>query len=334
MSMRSYEANVARRAAAAVDAAAAARHCVSRVRARLQSKVLDSRSAPKRRRRNYGFCPGEGESDYEGPEEQEEDYDIVDSEEEDARPANGRFSNELKDEDDLACVPLPIDANISQGRKDELHAKANHRVAMRDRSGQLRRVMDQVELMERDEEGKGEAQPVDDPDAEFEAMMDKLEGVVEAELERERESQRIHTRRGLACDPLRDQRNSKGDRILDDIRKCLNSFGYTRSQFQQVRDTCTNTPAFHVCCISTPDQHFRVYACDSSAHLTPSRLYGYARHPSQHRESPPRSAVRMQGIPSREPRTGFVQTVHWSAWHVRMTCTCDDRTCNGSQPCH
>ena len=215
-----------------------------RAAAAKRSLLCDGKAAPKRQRRNFGLCSGGLDDD----EEEEEEHDSY--------PRNGRFSDAVEDADDLDCVLRPVE-ELTQEQREERKEQALHRVSLRDRSGKMREQ--QMREEQEEEEKQGSAPKLND-DAECEAILDHVRGLVVDERKQTKASLSIHTRSGLAEDLLRDQRNSPGDRILDDIRKCLNGFGYTRSTFQQARTDIQTRPHFYVFIIyyGSIDSRFRL----------------------------------------------------------------------------
>lgn len=145
--------------------------------------------------------------------------DSSDEEEDDTRPRGGRFSSLLKDDDDRSCVLKPIHATTEE-EKTRLVTEALGRIKVRDRDVPT-------------EDDEHMEQELDDDEA-YDLMCREIRNLTIKDIQTADEQQRIHTRAHLSCDLLRDQRMSRGDQLLDAIRKTLNNLGYTRSQFQQL----------------------------------------------------------------------------------------------------
>lgn len=144
--------------------------------------------------------------------------DPADAEATDRFPAAGRFSSALEDRFDRECVVRPLRLLTDDDHK-QLHRQAIERIQVRD--GRHRE--ERIEPEKEEEEAVWE-------DVYRAMRMLAVDDKTQAEA-----SMRINTRANLSCDLLRDLRMCRGDQILAAIRKCLNSLGYTRSQFQAVR---------------------------------------------------------------------------------------------------
>lgn len=158
----------------------------------------------------------------------------------DRKPASGRFSDSMVDDDDRACVlqPLPTGTKrkrlMAQWNAHRLEAAKHHRA-----NPNADHQDDDVAMLDAD---AAEAQKALDPDAEMvvdenatvESMLAGMMARAQAEHDAEMARFEIRMRVDLSMDPLRDHKRCEGDIKLQKLYQCLNNLGYTRSEFQEL----------------------------------------------------------------------------------------------------
>lgn len=148
----------------------------------------------------------------------------------DRLPRNGRFSDELNDDDDRACVPIPLVKNTP-----ELIREAEDGALERVRARMGRLGMHQPAEKEEMEEEKEVTQKKKlDINVSCDSLYARMLALAERDLEDAQERMQVNTRKSLSCDLLRDIKRVAGDITLDGIRRTLNSFGLVPSESQRL----------------------------------------------------------------------------------------------------
>ena len=163
---------------------------------------------------SYSLFGGDGEDDGDECDSRMED-------EEDRNPLYGRFSDAMDDADDRLCALRPLaKKKLTAAEKNAAADAARWRI-----QGRPHR------------HATVDANAPQDVEMTCEDVYDQLRQDSVDKLAQAVERMKLQTRGALSCDLLRDQKMSKGNQTLAAIRKCLNSFGLTRSQHQSEEKT-------------------------------------------------------------------------------------------------